>query len=129
MRVFPLRKRYVAFSIPNREKIEGSILYRPKSSRGSYSRIEEIWILSRGKECVLDIEPGAHCWIDDSFELEPTNLDLWIEYCDKPEFKSLLEVQQKYGGEVKTSLVLEDSILVIDPEYQGSTVQKLGQWQ
>lgn len=124
-----LRKRYLVFSMPYRQRIENSVLYRPYEERNSFSRSEEIWIIKKGIECKTDYEVGGHYWIDDSFELEPTDLNLWPEFQDKDEFKKLKELCEMYEGKIKTQLILESSILVHDPEYQCGSQNKLGQFR
>lgn len=118
MKVTPLFKRYLVFHIPIRKKIKGSSLYLGNSRRGSYSRAEEVWIIEKGKECSYDLEKGDHCWLYDSFELTDCKLDLWDKFKDHQEFRALRDIQKECDGEVKTKLVIEDSILAVDPEYQ-----------
>lgn len=118
MKVTPLFKRYLVFHMPIRNKIKGSSLYVPNARRGSYARAEEVWIIEKGKECVYDLSAGDHCWLYDSFELTDCKLDLWEKYRDYPEFSQLKKLEQEYDGRVLTKLVVEDSVLAVDPEYQ-----------
>lgn len=122
--VRPMFKRYLVFSVPVRRRIEGSLLYRPNGNRYSFSRAEEIWIISKGHECKLDLKPGDHCWLNDSFELDSSGLDLWDDMKDDPKFLKLKEFVDKVDGVVKTQIVTEDAILAIDEDYEGSTVIK-----
>jgi hypothetical protein len=96
----------------------------PNGNRFSHSRAEEIWIISRGHECKLDLKKGDHCWLNDSFELDSSGLDLWEQYQNEPEFLRLKEFVQKVDGVVKTQIVAEDAILAIDEDYEATTVLK-----
>ena len=117
MKVTPLFKRYVVFTMPRRTKLKSG-LYVGNDSRGSYNRAEEVWIAASGRETTMDLKLGDHCWIHDAFELDPCGLDLWPEMKDLPEFSKLKEMQQTFDGEIVTRIVIEDSLLVIDNEYE-----------
>lgn len=118
MKVTPLFKRYLVFHMPIRQKFKNSSLYVANASRGSMNRAEEIWIIEAGKECTLELKLGDHCWLYDAFELTEVDLDLWKHFSELDAFKKLKEMADKCGGIIKTKLVLEDSILAVDPEYQ-----------
>ncbi len=67
---------------------------------------------------------GSHGWIDDSFQLDPTDLSIWDDLKDRPEFSRLKEFVQSVDGDVQVSIILEDSLLAIDDDYEISTVEK-----
>lgn len=120
----PLFDRLIVFSIPVRHKIEGSILYSGNPKRSSFNRAEEVWILEAGRECKEDFTRGSHAWINDSFELEPTELDLWQYHEHEPDFKELRSFALSVDGRVLTSLIKEGAILAIDDNYEVKTVVK-----
>ena len=122
MKVTPLKNRYIVFSVPIRRKVRGSTLFKGNAKRYAYNRAEEVWIMSCGLECKETFEMGTHCWINDSFELEPTDLNLWEESLDKPEFKKLKEFVDNCDGDVKTSLLSEDSLLCVDNDYEAEEI-------
>jgi hypothetical protein len=124
MNVKPLKNRYLVFSVPVRRKIEGSFLFKGNANRYAFNRAEEIWILACGPEVKEVFPVGTHAWLNDSFELEPTNIELWNECKDKPEFKRLQEFVDNCDGDVKTSLVSEDSILAIDDDYEAKEINR-----
>jgi len=113
------------FSVPVRERIEGSILYRGNAKRDSFNRAEEVWVISSGPECQEPLPTGTHCWINDSFELEPTDLNLWDDYKDDPVFTRLKSIVDNVLGVVKTSIISENSILAVDDDYEAGTSVKL----
>jgi hypothetical protein len=114
MNAKPLKRRMIVFSVPERKKLAGSILYQANERRGSLSGSEEVWILENGPECRLRIPRGSKCYISDGFELEPTDLDLWADYENDPIFKDLREFAQSVEGKIKTSLIHEESLLAIE---------------
>lgn len=120
----PLFDRLVVFSVPIRRRIEGSMLYRASGARYAFSRAEEIWILAAGPECKDTWIKGTHAWLNDSFELEPTDLDLWPQHENEPEFARLRDFVQSVDGDVKTSIVKEGAILAVDDEYEAQSVLK-----
>lgn len=77
-----------------------------------------------GPECKEQIAPGSHGWLDDSFQLEPTDLAIWSDYEDKPEFVRLKEFVQSVDGDVKVSIISEGSLLAIDDDYEISSFDK-----
>lgn len=115
------------FSVPARLKLKSG-LFSGNSLRGSFSRAEEVWIIASGPQCELKLPKGSHCFIEDSFELESLGLDLWPEYKDDEAFSKLKELVEACDGTVKTSIILEDSLLVIDPDYEIEAVQHNRQW-
>lgn len=119
----PLFRRLICFSVPVRRKLLNSILYSPAARRGSYSSIQDVWIVSKADKVSLDLKMGDRCWIADSFELEPTNLNLWDKMKEWPEFKSLKEFVESVDGDVVTQVVMEDSLLaqVLDEEPRNQT--------
>jgi NADH:ubiquinone oxidoreductase subunit len=120
----PLFDRLVVFSVPIRRRITGSVLYAGNAKRSSFNRAEEIWVLSNGPECREPLPRGTHAWLNDSFELEPTDLDLWSQHENDPEFARLKAFVQSVDGDVKTAIVKEAAILAVDDEYEATTVVK-----
>lgn len=110
--------RCLVFSVPVRNKIEGSILYRGKPKRYSYSRAEEIWIINCGQLCKEQFVAGTHAWVADSFELDESGLNLWDDFKDLPQFAMLKEFVQSVDGEVVTQIVRSDSLLAVDDDYE-----------
>ena len=129
MKVRPLFKRYLVFHMPVRRKLKGSSLYTGNPRRGSFSQAEEIWILEKGAECTADLKLGDHCWLYDAFELTDCELDLWQHFKDLEAFKPLKRLQEEVDGVVETKLVLEDSILAVDPSYKINPVFRPITWQ
>lgn len=124
MKVTPLKNRYIVFSVPVRRRIEGSVLYKGNPKRYAYNRAEEVWIVSCGQLCKEQFKPGTHAWLNDSFELEPTNLNLWDEFKDDPNFKRLKEFVELVDGDVHSSLVSENSLLAIDDDYEMKEINR-----
>lgn len=124
MTIRPMKNRYIVFSVPIRRKIEGSSLFKGNANRYAYNRAEEVWIVACGQECKEHFIDGTHAWINDSFELEPTNLDLWDLYQDNPKFSKLKEFVDLVDGDVRSSVVSENSILAIDDDYEGKEINR-----
>lgn len=118
--VRPMFTRLVVFSVPERAKLLNG-LYKGNSNRHAFSRAEEIWVVAKGKDVREDFKRGDHAWLNDSFELEPSDLDLWDEYKDLPEFAELKAFVEQVEGRVRTQIVIEDSILVLDNDYEIET--------
>jgi hypothetical protein len=118
----PLGSRYIVFSVPIRRKIPGSGLYKGNPKRYAFNRAEEIWILASGVECHEQLKPGTHCWLNDAFELEPTDLNLWDKFKDDPNFKRLKDFVDSVDGDVKTSIVSEVSLLAVDDDYEAEEI-------
>jgi hypothetical protein len=121
--VKPLKNRIIVFSVPVRRKL-ASGLYKGNARRSAFNRAEEVWIVAYGPECKDKYLVGSHGWIDDSFQLEPTDLDLWDKMADMPEFCHLKSFVQSVDGDVLTSIILEDSLLCIDDDYEIATKEK-----
>ena len=120
----PLFNRVIVFSVPVRRKLSHINLYLGNAKRGSYNRAEEIWIVDCGQLCKEKLAAGTHAWLNDSFELEPTDLSLW-DYCrELPEFARLKDFVDSVDGDVRTSIVSEDSILAVDDGYEIQTQAK-----
>jgi hypothetical protein len=107
----PRNRKLFVFSVPERAKFTGSSLYQPQANRGSLSRCEDIWVLTAAKDCRYEWKRGEHCFISDGFEAEPTELSLWDQYKDLPEFAELREFIANVGGKVRCQLVHEESVL------------------
>lgn len=107
----PLKRRLFVFSVPEREKFDGSVLYRPNSRYRSLEFIQDCWICGIGFECRYPWQIGQHILIEDGLELEPVDLDLWETYKDMPEFAGLKSLVDRVGGKVETSIVSEASVL------------------
>lgn len=120
----PLFDRLVVFSVPVRNRIEGSVLYSGNAKRNSFNRAEEIWVLSCGPECVEPLPRGTHAWLNDSFELEPTDLNLWPDFEEDAIFARLKEFAHSVDGDVVTSIVKEAAILAVDDDYEVKTMVK-----
>lgn len=118
MKLRPLFRRYVVFTVPYRAKRSGSGLYLGMGSRGSYNRAENIWIVHGSNLCRSELKMGDHCWIYDAFELYSADLNLWDEYKDLKEFEGLKRFVEACEGQVETRLIAEDQILAIDNEYE-----------
>jgi hypothetical protein len=122
MKVLPMKNRYIVFSVPVRRKISGSSLYTGHATRYSFNRAEEIWIVACGPEVKETFAPATHGWLNDSFELEPTNLALWDDFKNDPAFQKLREFVDNIDGDVQTSLIAEQSLLAIDDDYEISEI-------
>ncbi len=123
--VKPLKNRIIVFSVPIRRRLENSILFKGNPRRSAYNRAEEVWVIACGQECKEQFTLGQHGWIDDSFQLEPTDLDLWDQMQDHPDLVKLKTFVQSVDGDVLTSIILEDSLLCIDDDYEILTQEKL----
>lgn len=79
--------------------------------RDAFKRVDDIWILAQGPS-VDEIFPiGTRAIIQDGFELEPTNLNLWGDWQDHEAFRGLKSFVQEVDGEVLTQIVAQGSIL------------------
>lgn len=106
--------RYIVFTVPVRERLDGSILLTTKPWTNAYSRAEEAWIVSAGPESKLNLSRGTKCYLVDSFELEPTKLNLWDELKNDKEFESLLQFVNQVSGTVVTSVISENSLIAVE---------------
>jgi len=107
----PRNRRLFCFAVPYRGKFQGSTLYQPKDILGSLSRAEDIWVLAWADDCQFTWHKGFHGLLDDGLELEPSNLDLWEEHKDDPEFAEMKQFVEEVEGIVETKIVHERSIL------------------
>lgn len=109
----PRNRKLFMFTIPNRPRIAGSVLYSGNSNKGMYSRAEDCFVIDWASDCRLPWTKGQHCLIDDGFESEPTDLDMWEQHCDDPAFAAVSQLSRDTEGKVKTSLIHEDSIIAV----------------
>src|SRR5690242_4399268 len=107
----PRNRRMFVFCVPKRLKFSGSTLFRPNEITGSLSRAEDIWVLSWADDCQFTWRKGYHGLIDDGFELEPVELDLWEEHQQDPEFESMRKFVEDCQGTVETKIIHEKSIM------------------
>lgn len=104
----PLFRRVYAFWISSRKKIAGGLLYQPQENRGTYSQVQEIWILKWSKDCRFDFwKRGDRYVVKDAFELEPVDFDLWEDHKDDPDFAELRALVESVDGKVSTGVFHE----------------------
>jgi hypothetical protein len=109
----PLGRRIIVFHVPIRRKTLGGI-YTGNPRRGAYSRVEDVWIVSLGGEVREKLKPGQKAYLEDAFELDETNLDLWDQFKENERFTGLRDFVEEVDGEVYTKIVHETSILAVD---------------
>jgi hypothetical protein len=120
----PLMNRIIVFSVPVRRRLEGSVLFKGNARRSAFNRAEEVWVVACGQLCKEQIPMGSHGWIDDSFQLDPTDLSIWDDLKDRPEFSRLKDFVHSVDGDVQVSIILEGSLLALDDDYEISTAEK-----
>lgn len=103
--MIPLHRRLLVFTIKNRQKI-GS-LYKGMSTRGDFTRAEDIWIHGWANDCRSQWKQGMRGLVSDGFELEPTRG--FVEY--NGEYESLTRLSKECEGEIVSMLVAEESVL------------------
>jgi len=111
----PTKSRLIVFSVPIKLRIEGSLLYRAKPTRYSYSGCQECWIVSVGPE-VKDktLQRGMKAYVHDGFEFERIKMEnLWDDLKDLPEFAELLKYVDDVDGVVRVEIVPEGSVLAV----------------
>lgn len=114
MKATPRNRKIIVFTVPERSKIQGSILFKPKARTDMFSRCEEFWVLQPAPDCRDPWPVGQKGYISDAFELEPTNLNLWEEHASDPTFQALKAFSDEVAGDVVTQIIHEDSVLAIE---------------
>lgn len=106
----PLFSRCIVFNVPKRYRTKSG-LFVGNAMRDAFKRIDDIWILAQGAGCDEIFPRGTRAIIQDGFELDPTNLNLWGEWKDDEAFKTLRAFVEEVDGEVHTQIVSQGSIL------------------
>lgn len=106
----PRNRRLLVFQVPERRRLKSG-LYVGNAVRGSYSRVEDIWILNWASDCIGRWEIGMHGIVSSAFELEPTEFKLWDDF--KWLVPECVEFVDECDGDVMSKLVHEESILAI----------------
>lgn len=113
MTIRPRNNRVLVFQVPFRQKTESG-LYLARSSYKAYSRAEDLWIIAAADDCELGPwTKGMHVMASDAFELDPTDFEMWEQYCDDPLFRECRAFADGFEGEIQTKLIHEDSIIAI----------------
>lgn len=110
----PLFARIIVFSVPVQRKLENSLLFQPNTRRGTFASCQPVWIVATGPDVVSKLGIGLKGFINDNFELEPSDLDLWEDLQHDERFSKLKEFVDRVDGEVTTQVIHEDSLLAID---------------
>jgi hypothetical protein len=104
----------IVFSVPVQRKFEGSQLFKANARRGTYASCQPVWIVAQGPDVQERLPTGTRGFIADNFELEPSDLNMWAELKDRPEFKDIREFVELVDGEVTTQIISESSLLAVE---------------
>ena len=106
----PIKSRIIGFVIEKIAK-RSSGLYMPNFRRGMFSSVQPFVILDVGPSSTLEYKKGDIILIQDQFELISHDLGLWEYYKDQPEFSKLRECEDEFEAQIKTSIILESSVI------------------
>lgn len=111
---YPTLGRVIVFHAKYREKTGSGLLYRPRSEDFTLDGAQWVWVYRCGPQCELNLPPGSKVMIQDGMSLSEEVPDAW-EFCrDRPEFKSLREMEENLGLTIQTRITWENRFLAVD---------------
>lgn len=111
----PTKARALVFTVPQKRKIPGSLLFSPAPRRNSYLGAQECWIVETGPEFSEQVRRGAKCYVHDGFEFEEIHYDeLWHALKDAAEFAAFRQYVDEVDGVVAVQIVPESALLAIE---------------
>ena len=77
------------------------------------------WVVAHGPQVREPLPRGSTVFLHDSFEMEDTDLDMWDQLKELPEFSRLKSLCETYEGEILTQICHESSVLCHDDAWDG----------
>lgn len=106
-------RRILGFTVKDRQRTDGSIIYKGNSRDGNVNGSQVAWVWHIGSTVRADLHRGQKVYLTDGFELDETRDMHHLVEAD-PEFNALREYAALTEGRIKTVIFHELSVLAVE---------------
>jgi len=98
------------------QMLQGStLLYKPNANFGSLYGVQTHWVLDAGPSTSYEYKKGCKVMTQDgACFVETTDLKLWEDHKNDPEFEELRLLQEETKCQIETKLMYENRIIMAE---------------